>query len=99
MTEPVTKSVKVTFKEGAPLGVRGSFKRDGEQWIAIPLTRYTAIVTLIDRFIGIFYRVQADMFRMINDHPEDARRCAEILGHASRARTLHRELVQAKVKL
>jgi hypothetical protein len=98
VTETVTKRLAVTFHDGLPIGTRGIFTYEKQTWIALPIKKYTRIVTVIDRLLGAFSRVRTDMITMINDHPEDAARIATILEHTNRVRTLHRELATEKCR-
>lgn len=86
--EPVTKRVTVTFHDGLPLGTRGIFTHQGQRWIAIPMEKYTRIVTVTDRLIGALNTIRGQLTRWVSAHPQDAERVVMILtvvAHAEEA--------------
>ena len=91
------KRIEVTFSDHLPLGTHGHFKHGGAHWIALPAKKLSRITAVIDRYVGIFAAVQRDTLRILNDHPQDAARIAEILARVARYRSLHRELVAEKI--
>lgn len=94
MPEPITKRLAVTFSDGLPLGTHGSFKHDGQTWIAYPAKKDARIMSVIDRMLGIFSRITADALRSINAHPDNPDLCAlaaSIVGSAGRGTKLAAE--------
>ena len=71
--ESVVKRVNITFRDGLPLGTHGSFKYDGQSWIAIPLEKYTAIVTVTDRLIGHLNDIRGQLTRWVTARPRGCR--------------------------
>lgn len=98
MSPPTTKRLQVTFRDWLPMGTSATFKHDGQLWIAYPSTKNTRILAGVDRMIGIYGRVTADMVRWINDWPDDAIRVTAILESIGRGQTLARELIIEKTE-
>jgi hypothetical protein len=98
MAEDVTKRITVTFSDGLPLGTHAHFKHDGVHWIAYPASKNTAILTIIDRMLGIYTRIAADMVRWLNVWPNDAERVIKVMQHINRAQRLTDELIDEKAK-
>jgi hypothetical protein len=96
VSETVVKRLSITFDDGLPLGVHGSFSYEGERWIAVPLTKYTNILNVTDRAIGILNHTRDQLTRWVNAHPEDAERVVMILQTLSHADT--QELVHEKTR-
>jgi hypothetical protein len=96
--EDYVKRVNVTFGTGLPSGVHGTFKHEGQMWIAMPATKHTRILTVIDRLIGIHDRIANGMIQWINRWPDDGERCAEVLEAVTRARALRDEMTIEKQK-
>lgn len=91
-------SKQVTFGNGLPLGEHAVFKHEGKMWIAYPAKKNERILAVIDRMIGIYARITADMIRWINSHPQDAQRVAWLAENVGRAQALRAELVAEKTE-
>ena len=74
------KRVQVTFDNGLPLGTHASFTHQGQRWIAVPATKYTAIVTVTDRLLGIIGRGRTALTHWINGQVTSSGDMARILG-------------------
>lgn len=93
-----SKRLKVTFKNGLPVGIRAEFEYEKEAWIALPRSKYRRILSVLDRLIGIYSVIITDSLGIINDHPEDAARVAKILEKASAAQKLWYEISGEKTR-
>lgn len=98
MSEPLTKSLKVTFQNTLPLGTRGTFTHDKELWIAYPATKNQRLFAVTDRLLGVHKAIIRDSLALINDHPEDAPRLLGIIERATAALALHDELLTEKTE-
>jgi hypothetical protein len=96
--EPVTKRINVTFRDGLPLGTRGSFTHGGQRWIAVPLEKYSAITAVTDRLLGIIGNIQGQMTRWVTAHPEDAERVVMILAAVARAEEAAQQAADDKTR-
>jgi predicted type IV restriction endonuclease len=96
--EPVTKRVNVTFRDGLPLGTRGSFKYDGRSWIAVPLDKYQRITTVTDRLIGTLNIIRTQLTHWVTSHPEDAERVVMILMTIAQAEEIARQAAVDKTE-
>ena len=87
MAEPRTATRKVTFHDGQPLpnGTHATFKEDGELWIAVPLNKYTAFLTVLDNNIGVLNTVREECVRWLSAHPDDVQRVGMLLAIIARA--------------
>lgn len=98
MPEHETKKKDVTFKVGLPMGRNATFTHEKELWIAVPASKYSAILGVTDHLIAIHHKIAKDMVRWMNHFPEDAVRAGKILKRVNVAFETHRELVQDKTK-
>ena len=86
MTETKTASRKLTFNDGLPMGVHATFTHEGQKWIAVPLTKYQKISSVMDRMNGLFSHINKLMVSWVNSWPEDGAKVAQIMEIAQRAR-------------
>ena len=93
-----TKSVKITFADGLPLGTRGTFRRDGQWWIALPMSKYQRITAVIDRLLGVHAGIASEMLRWINARPQDAELITHVLERTALARSVHRRYALEKTE-
>lgn len=98
MPEYITKRLNVTFKTGLPMGERANFTYQGELWVGLPARKYTRIVAVLDRIIGIHVSMQREMIRWINARPQDAELVVRVLDRLARSRQLHSEIINDKVR-
>lgn len=98
MSETVVKKMAITFDDGLPLGVRGTFKNDGEIWIAVPIKKYSATQAVSDRLLGALARVRGQMTRWVSSHPEDAERVVMILETLKEAAEAHEAALTDKIE-
>jgi hypothetical protein len=96
--EPVVRRVNVTFRDGLPLGTHGSFKHEGEWWIAVPVDKHTRIVTVTDRLIGALNIIRTQLTHWVTVHPEDAERVVMILTTIAQAEEIARQGTIDKVE-
>lgn len=89
---------KVTFDDGLPLGLRATFKHEGERWVAYPDVKYRKIVTVMDRLIGMHSHIAKLMVSWVNSWPGDAERVAKVMEITHRARGLGRSVTMEKVE-
>lgn len=83
MTE--TKSKKITFMTGLPIGTRGHFTHEGERWIAVNQTKYVATLTVCDRLIGIMNSIRGEATQWLAANPGDVARAGMLLAVIARA--------------
>ena len=93
-----TKSVKITFADGLPLGARGTFKRNGQWWIAVPMSKYQRITAVIDRLLGVHAGIASEMLRWINARPQDIELITRVLERTALARSVHRQYALEKTE-
>jgi hypothetical protein len=101
MSEPTTKRKAVTFSDGLPLGRDASFTHDDELWIAYPARKNARIVAVLDRLLGIYSTMTANVVRSLNEHPENAgvhTLATSILGSVDRARATYTDIASEKSK-
>jgi hypothetical protein len=87
MTVPRTATRKVTFHDGRPLpmGTHATFKEEGELWVAVPLTKYSGFLTILDNNIGVLNTVREECVRWLTTHPDDVARVGMLLAIIARA--------------
>lgn len=87
MPEPRTATRKVTFHDGRPLpkGTHATFRENDELWIAVPITKYTNFLTVLDNNIGVLASVRDECVRWLSAHPEDVARVGMLLAIIARA--------------
>jgi hypothetical protein len=87
MSEPRTANRKVTFHDGRPLpkGNHATFKEADELWIAVPITKYAAFLTVLDNNIGVLASVRDECVRWLSAHPGDVARVGMLLAIIARA--------------
>lgn len=95
--EPVTAMRKLTFTRGLPRGVHATFTHEGEDWIAIPASKYQRIHACIDRMLGVQRRVNDGLIAWIISHPADAERVAMLLNHLKVGIALAEQEPDAKI--
>lgn len=98
MTKGRTLTKKVTFDDGLPLGLRGTFTHEGQRWIAYPDEKYRKIITVLDRLIGMHSHISKLMVSWVNSWPADAERVAKVMEITHRARALGRSATMEKVE-
>lgn len=98
MPEDVVKKLTVTFGTDLPHGTHGSFKHDGELWIAYPAKKAQRILAGIDRMIGEYNLVIEEMVRWIVAWPDDTERVNRVMKLIQRGRTVSQELTIEKTR-
>ena len=85
MPEDITKTLKVTFRHGLPAGRTATFKHEKEMWIAVPLEKNQAILTVTDNLLGAIARIKRQATCMLSTNPEDVARLGQILAIINQA--------------
>ena len=91
------KRVQVTFDNSLPLGTRGTFIHDKQLWIAVPMDKWTATVTVTDRLLGITGRARTALTQWMRGQVASSGDVARILGVLEILSTAE-ELVHEKQK-
>ena len=95
-----TKKITVTFHEGdLPGGTYATFKIGKEYWVAWPLKKHQAHLTVVDRLLGGLHSLRRDCLGWINSDPHDATRVARLLSIIQKAELFARENAAAKVEV
>lgn len=97
VTKKLTVKLTVTFATGLPMGTRGSFKHEGQVWLAYPSRKQSRLFALVDRMVGALGRIQVECIAWISGHPEDAARVAMLLQIIAHADAIKREVIEGKV--
>lgn len=98
MAPTLTKSIKVNFDDGLPIGTRGTFNLDGELWIAVPMQKYVDICTMIDKMLNTYARIADEMLTWVNRHPGDVDLITDIISRVKEMRRRHRELLHTHIR-
>lgn len=94
-----TEEHRIEFATDLPMGTRGIFERDGIVWIARRAERDQAMFSVLDRYAGIFKRINDEMIGWINQRPGDAELVAKVLELLTGAEELRRTLMTEKAKV
>lgn len=94
-----TEEHRIEFATNLPMGTRGIFERDGVVWIARRADRDQAMFSILDRYAGIFKRINDDLITWINQRPGDAQLVAKVLELITGAEELRRNLMEEKAKV
>lgn len=95
-----TKKITVTFREGGlPGGTYATFKVGKEHWVAWPLKKHQAHLSIVDRLLGAVNSLRRDCLAWINADPHDAARVARLLSILQRAEVFASENAAAKVEV
>lgn len=92
------QTLEVAFATGLPMGTRGVFKYNGVVWIARTAARDQGMFVLLDRYAGIFKRINNEMVSWINRRPGDTELVTGVLELITGAEELRRELMQEKME-
>lgn len=99
LSEKKTVSKKVTFTDWLPAGTQATFTHGGEQWVAWPLRKHQAHLTIVDRLLGGLNGLRRDCLAWINADPHDAARVARLLSIIQTAQRFATENAAAKVEV
>jgi hypothetical protein len=94
----IAKRIQVVFGTGLPLGQRGLFTYEGENWIALPQSKYQAVCAVTDRLIGALAGVQRDLNQLLAAYPEDAVRIGKILEILARVEQFRQQALADKTE-
>ena len=98
MAVDVTKSVKVTFANGLPMGTRGTFTYEKELWIAYPAKKNQQLFSVTNRMLNIYDAITDDMIRWINERPGDTDLVLRVMERVGRAREFYNKLLMETIE-